>query len=80
MGEHPLSPDSTGSADGEPAAVARSCSLKEALSNPKAKAALGKEWDRHRSIHTWDETVVRERADVQRKRDYGYVYFLRLRL
>eukprot|EP00975_Prorocentrum_lima_P049490 10353594-Prorocentrum_lima.AAC.1 len=41
-------------------AVARSCSIKEALTNPKAKAALDKEWDRLRSIHTWDENKVRE--------------------
>eukprot|EP00975_Prorocentrum_lima_P014891 3158779-Prorocentrum_lima.AAC.1 len=34
------SPDSDGYADGEPAAVARSCSLKEALSKPRARAAL----------------------------------------
>eukprot|EP00975_Prorocentrum_lima_P060073 12597387-Prorocentrum_lima.AAC.1 len=57
MDEHSLSFDSDGTAVGEPAAVAGSCSLKKALSNPKAKAALDKEWDRLRSIHTWDETV-----------------------
>eukprot|EP00975_Prorocentrum_lima_P059627 12501602-Prorocentrum_lima.AAC.1 len=57
MDGHSLSLDSDGTAIGEPVAVARSCSLKEALSNPKAKAALDKEWDRLRSIHTWDETI-----------------------
>eukprot|EP00975_Prorocentrum_lima_P013270 2818898-Prorocentrum_lima.AAC.1 len=46
LGGHSLSLESDGTAIGAPVAVARSCSLKEALSNPKAKAALDKEWDR----------------------------------
>eukprot|EP00975_Prorocentrum_lima_P054829 11494204-Prorocentrum_lima.AAC.1 len=48
-------------------AVARSCSLKEALSNPKAKAALDREWDRLRSINTWNENEVREWSEVAQK-------------
>eukprot|EP00975_Prorocentrum_lima_P004745 1032398-Prorocentrum_lima.AAC.1 len=49
-------------ATGIPAAVACSCSLKEALTNPKAKAALENEWDGLWSINTWDESAVREWA------------------
>eukprot|EP00975_Prorocentrum_lima_P021787 4589902-Prorocentrum_lima.AAC.1 len=48
------------------AAVARTCSLKEADNNPKARAALDKEWERLRSINTWDESTVREWKDVAR--------------
>eukprot|EP00975_Prorocentrum_lima_P004869 1060673-Prorocentrum_lima.AAC.1 len=48
------------------AAVARTCSLKEADKNPKARAALDKEWERLRSINTWDESTVREWKDVAR--------------
>eukprot|EP00975_Prorocentrum_lima_P003639 794049-Prorocentrum_lima.AAC.1 len=40
-----------------PLAVARSCSLKEAEKNPKAKAALDNEWDILKVIDTWDETT-----------------------
>eukprot|EP00975_Prorocentrum_lima_P047265 9883593-Prorocentrum_lima.AAC.1 len=57
---YPPAPSSGAVSNGTPAAVARSCSLKEALTNPKAKAALDKEWDRLRSINTWDESNVRE--------------------
>eukprot|EP00975_Prorocentrum_lima_P058500 12271059-Prorocentrum_lima.AAC.1 len=46
------------------AAVARTCSLKEADKNPKARAALDKEWERLKSINTWDESTVREWRDV----------------
>eukprot|EP00975_Prorocentrum_lima_P026611 5595274-Prorocentrum_lima.AAC.1 len=46
-----------------PLAVARSCSLKEAEKNPKAKAALDKAWERLRAINTWDESIVRERDE-----------------
>eukprot|EP00975_Prorocentrum_lima_P007389 1584680-Prorocentrum_lima.AAC.1 len=53
---YPPTPSSGGDPKGTPAAVARTCSLKEALTNPKAKAALDKEWDRLRSISTWDES------------------------
>eukprot|EP00975_Prorocentrum_lima_P052435 10991222-Prorocentrum_lima.AAC.1 len=57
---YPSTPSSGVEPNGTPAAVARTCSLKEALTNPKAKAALDKEWDRLRSINTWDEGGVRE--------------------
>eukprot|EP00975_Prorocentrum_lima_P010614 2253995-Prorocentrum_lima.AAC.1 len=49
------------------AAVARTCSLKEADKNPKANAALDKEWERLKSINTWDESTVREWKDVARE-------------
>eukprot|EP00975_Prorocentrum_lima_P048091 10058671-Prorocentrum_lima.AAC.1 len=39
------------------AAVARTCSLKEADKNPKTRAALDKEWERLKSINTWDEST-----------------------
>eukprot|EP00975_Prorocentrum_lima_P028004 5887104-Prorocentrum_lima.AAC.1 len=48
-------------------AVARTCSLKEADKNPKAKAALDKEWERLKSINTWDESIVKEWKDVARE-------------
>ncbi len=32
--------------------------------DPKAKAALDKEWDRFRSLNTWDENGVREWSEV----------------
>ena len=46
------------------ACVARPVSKKEAAGNPKAQAALLKEWDRLRASKCWDETRVREWADV----------------
>eukprot|EP00975_Prorocentrum_lima_P059352 12443046-Prorocentrum_lima.AAC.1 len=35
----------------------------EDMTNPKAKAALDKEWDRLRSSHTWDGNGVCEWSD-----------------
>eukprot|EP00975_Prorocentrum_lima_P063986 12894830-Prorocentrum_lima.AAC.1 len=58
-------------AAGIPAAVGRSWSLKEALTNPKGKAVLDKEVDRLGSISIWDESVVREWANVFLQRPDG---------
>ena len=44
--------------------LARPVSRSEVRSNPKARAALQKEWDRLREIPAWDESKVREWADV----------------
>ena len=56
---------------GSPACVARSCSLKEAETNAKAKQALQKEWDRLRRQGTWDETKVESKRKVlERYRNY----------
>ena len=49
------------------ACVARPVGKKEIGSNSKAKAALLKEWDKLRKIHCWDESQVREWADVARE-------------
>ena len=46
------------------ACVARSVTKREALSNPKAKASLDKEWDKLRSQGCWNENLVREWSDV----------------
>jgi RNA:NAD 2'-phosphotransferase (TPT1/KptA family) len=46
------------------ACVARSVGKREALSNPKAKASLDKEWDKLRRQQCWDESKVREWSDV----------------
>eukprot|EP00975_Prorocentrum_lima_P039092 8214472-Prorocentrum_lima.AAC.1 len=48
-------------------AVARTCSLKEADKNPKAKAALDKEWERLKAINTWGESIVQEWKDVAKE-------------
>eukprot|EP00975_Prorocentrum_lima_P035514 7463498-Prorocentrum_lima.AAC.1 len=53
--------------DVQNAAVARTCSLKEADKNPKAKAALYKEWERLKAINTWDESIVKEWKDVAKE-------------
>jgi hypothetical protein len=44
--------------------VARPVTKKEAKANPKAMAALDKEWDKLRKQVCWDESRVREWADV----------------
>ena len=49
------------------ACVARSVGKREIETNPKAQAALKKEWDRLRAIKCWDESVVREWTDVARE-------------
>ena len=49
------------------AAVARPVSKAEIRSNPKAEAALQKEWANLRKAGCWDESVVREWQDVARE-------------
>eukprot|EP00969_Alexandrium_andersonii_P109718 4839906-Alexandrium_andersonii.AAC.1 len=51
--------------------VARPVGKKEILENPKAQAALKVEWDRLRSIGTWDEAAVEEWS-VVRKRQHAH--------
>ena len=46
------------------ACVARPVGKKEIQENPKAKAALQKEWDRLRQAGCWDETKVRSWREV----------------
>ena len=46
------------------ASVARLVSKDEIASNPKAKAALDKEWDNLRNKGVWDEKRVRECRDI----------------
>ena len=53
--------DYEGDGSGEPCAVARSCSLREAETNAKARKALLDEWKRLREQGTWDETRVRSK-------------------
>ena len=47
------------------AAVAQSFSKKEAAGNPKAQKTIKKEWDRLCRLGTWDESKVRNWADVK---------------
>ena len=47
--------------------AARSVNKAEIRSNPKAQAALAKEWDNLRKAGCWDETRVREWATVARE-------------
>ena len=42
--------------------VARSVDKAEIAREPKAKAALDKEWDRLRAINTWDESGVQTKV------------------
>ena len=44
--------------------IVRPVGSKERLANPKAKLAMDKEWDQLRAKDVWDETIVREWADV----------------
>ena len=46
------------------ASVARLVSKEEVARNPKAKAALDKEWDNLRNNGVWDEKRVRECRDI----------------
>ena len=46
------------------ASVARLVSKEEVARNPKAKAALDKEWDNLRNKGVWDEKRVRECRDI----------------
>ena len=46
------------------ASVARLISKEEVARNPKAKAALHKEWDNLRNKGVWDEKCVRECRDI----------------
>ena len=50
-----------------PACVARPVSRRERRNNIKAAKAMKDEWDRLRSLGTWDEYVVREWSDVARE-------------
>ncbi len=53
--------------------VARPVGRKEVESNPEAKRALNKEWDRLRERPTWDETDGHEKRDVAKAaREVGY--------
>ena len=49
------------------ALVARPVSKAEIRNNPKADAALMKEWDALRKANCWDESKVREWSDVARE-------------
>ncbi len=62
------------------ATVARPVGRKEVESNPKAKKAIGREWNRLRDKPTWDEDDEHEKQEVaQDARDGGYdVHFGRL--
>ena len=46
------------------ACVARSVTKREALSNPKAKASLDKDWNKLRCQEYWNEKLVREWSEV----------------
>merc|ERR1712004_149035 len=50
-----------------PACVARPVSRREQRANDDARKAMKKDWDRLRSMDTWDETEVLEWRDVARK-------------
>ncbi len=60
--------------------VARPVGRKEVESNPEAKRAIGKEWNRLRDRPTWDEDDGHEKQEVARAaREGGYeVHFGRL--
>ena len=47
-------------------AVARPVSKQERQSNPKAQAAIQKEWDRLRDIGCWAESQMHEWSDLAR--------------
>ena len=47
------------------AAVARPVKAQEIRSNPKAQAAMDKEWKSFRALEAWDENNVREWSDVR---------------
>ena len=49
------------------ALVARSVSIKEVATNPKAKAADDAEWNDLRRMQTWDESTVMEWSDVKKR-------------
>ena len=49
------------------ALVARSVSVKEAATNPKAKAAEDAEWNDLRRMQTWDESTVMEWGAVKNR-------------
>ena len=49
------------------ALVARSVSIKEVATNPKAKAADDAEWNDLRRMQTWDESTVMEWSDVKQR-------------
>ena len=53
------------------AAVARPVRQKEIDANPKAKAAMDKEWDRLRAQYVWDEAHPREWDDVRKEAQRG---------
>ena len=46
------------------ACVAKSISMKEMIAHPKGREAQASEWSRLRKVTTWDESAVREWADV----------------
>ena len=48
------------------ACVARPVNRQERMSNPKALAAIKKEWDRLRDIKCWDESRPAEWSDISR--------------
>ncbi|MCP4189689.1 MAG: hypothetical protein GY768_03565, partial [Planctomycetaceae bacterium] len=53
------------------AAVARPVNRRELALNQAAQIAMKKEWRRLRTKYVWDETIVRERADVARDARIG---------
>ena len=62
------------------ASVARLVSKNEIVRNPKAKAALDKEWENHRTKGAWDEKRVRECRDIvaEARRDGKTVHLGRI--
>ena len=53
--------------------VARPVGRKEIQSTPLAEASLVTEWDRLRSIRTWEEKEVQEWSDVRKKLGPGVI-------
>ena len=49
--------------------VARAVSRNDIMSNPKASEACHKEWDRLKSIGTWDDDQARSWIDVKKEAD-----------